>query len=153
MASDSRSTFFLDDISVGDTVTTGDYTVTKEEIIEFATRYDPQVFHTDEKGAVDTFFGGLAASGWHTAAMTMRLLVTTGFRFDGGVVGAGGEISWPSATRAGDVLHVESTVADVTPSRSRPDRGTVTLRSETKTADGEIRQVLVARLVVFRKPE
>ncbi|MCU1414750.1 MAG: maoC [Microbacteriaceae bacterium] len=152
MASDPRPALFLDNISVGDTVTTDEYVVTKQEIIEFATRYDPQVFHTDEEGAVDTFFGGLAASGWHTAAMTMRLLVTSGFAFSGGVVGAGGDISWPSATRAGDVLHVESTVAEITPSRSRPDRGTVTLRSETKTADGEIRQVLVARLVAFRKP-
>jgi acyl dehydratase len=152
MASDPRPTVHLDDLSVGDTTTTDEYRVTAEEIIEFATRYDPQVFHTDEKGAVDTFFGGLAASGWHTAAMTMRMLVTSGFPFDGGIVGAGGEISWPSATRAGDVLHVESTVAEITPSRSRPDRGTITLRSETKTADGEIRQVLVARLVVFKKP-
>jgi acyl dehydratase len=152
MASDPNSAVFLEDLSVGDTITTNEYVVTKEEIIEFATRYDPQVFHTDEEGAVDTFFGGLAASGWHTAAMTMRMLVTSGFLFGGGVVGAGGEISWPSATRAGDVLHVESTVAEITPSRSREDRGTVTLRSETQTADGTVRQVLVARLVVFRRP-
>ncbi len=152
MVPDPRPPLFLDDLSVGDTVTTGEYPVTSEEIIEFATRYDPQVFHTDEALAVDTFFGGLAASGWHTAAMTMRLLVTSGFPFSGGIVGAGGEISWPSATRAGDVLHVESTVAGIALSRSRPDRGTVTLRSETHTADGEVRQVLVARLVVFAKP-
>jgi acyl dehydratase len=152
MASESQSPLYLDDLSVGDTVSTGEYTVTTDEIIEFASRYDPQVFHTDEVGAVETFFGGLAASGWHTAAMTMRLLVTEGFRFTSGVIGAGGEISWPSATRPGDVLHVESTVAEITPSRSRPDRGTVTLRSETKTSDGEIRQVLVARLVVFSRP-
>ena len=96
--------------------------------------------------------GGLAASGWHTAALTMRLLVDGGAPIAGGVVGAGGEIAWPRPTRPGDVLTVESEVLAVTPSRSRPDRGMVTLRSTTLNQHGEAVQILTAKLVVPRRP-
>ena len=93
----------------------------------------------------------MAASGWHTAAITMRLLVEGGAPIAGGVIGAGGEVSWPKPTRPGDTLHVESEVVQVTPSRSRPGRGIVTLRSETRNRRDEIVQVLTAKLVVPRR--
>ncbi|MEP9369698.1 MaoC/PaaZ C-terminal domain-containing protein [Xanthobacter sp. VNH20] len=115
---------------------------------EFAGRYDPQPFHLDEETANSTLFGGLAASGWHTAAVTMRLLVRGGAPIAGGIIGAGGEIKWPRPTRPGDVLRVESEVVEITPSRSRPDRSRVRLRSETRNQTGDVVQVLVADLVV-----
>jgi acyl dehydratase len=141
---------YLDDLSVGDTFVTGERTVTAEEIVAFASEYDPQVFHLDAEAAKDTFFGGLAASGWHTAAITMSLLVTSGIPLADGLIGGGGALSWPTATRPGDTLHVESVIESIVPSRSRPDRGNVSLRSETKTSDGEIRQLFTVTMVVFR---
>ena len=98
-------------------------------------------------------FGGLAASGWHTAAVTMRLLVEGGAPIAGGVIGAGGEIAWPRPTRPGDELQVVSEVTAVTPSRSRPDRGIVVVRSETRNQRGEVVQLMTSKLVVPRRPE
>src|SRR5262249_3338609 len=98
-----------------------------------------------------TVFGGLVASGWHTAAITMRLLVGGGLRIAGGIVGAGGEIAWPSPVRPGAVLHVESEILEVRPSRSRPDRGGGPVRSGTPHQLGEVVQVFVATLVVPRR--
>ena len=122
------------------------------QIKAFAGQFDPQPFHLDDATAKDTLFAGLAASGWHTAAITMRLLVDGGAPIAGGVVGAGGEIAWPKPTRPGDILQVKSEILDVTPSRSRPDRGMVTIRSETFNQRGEIVQTLTAKLVVPRRP-
>ncbi len=119
-------------------------------IMAFASEYDPQPFHTDPAAAADTFFGGLAASGWQTAAITMRMLVE-GLPIAGGLIGAGGDIAWPRPTRPGDTLRVVSTVEKVTPSRSRPDRGSVVLRTETLNQNGEPVQVLVSRMVVPRR--
>lgn len=141
----------LDDLSVGQVFRSGPHTVDAEEIVGFAGAFDPQPFHLDEAAARGSFFGGLAASGWHTAAVTMRLIVES-VPIAGGVIGGGGEISWPRATRPGDTLTVESEVVEIRPSRSRPDRGTVTLRSETRNQDGAAVQVLISRLVVFRRP-
>ena len=143
---------YLDDISVGDTFVTDELAISAADIVEFASQFDPQVFHLDAEAAKDTFFRGLAASGWHTAAITMRLLVTSGMPLADGMIGAGGEVSWPSATRPGDVLHVEATVTDVRPSSSKPNQGLITVRSETMNADREVRQLLVAKLLVFRRP-
>lgn len=120
------------------------------QIIGFARQFDPQPFHLDEEAAKDTFFGGLAASGWHTMAITMRLLVES-LPFAQGVIGVGGEISWPRPTRPGDVLHVESKILDITPSRSRPNQGVVTVESRTLNQDGDMRQLLVAKLLAFRR--
>ena len=142
---------YLEDMSVGRKFTSGTCTIDAEAITRFASEFDPQPFHTDAEAAKKTFFGGLAASGWHTAAVTMRLLVES-VPIAGGVIGGGGEVSWPKATRPGDALQVESEVLEVRPSRSRPDRGTITLQSETRTQDGEVVQVLTSRLVVFRRP-
>jgi acyl dehydratase len=143
----------LDDVTPGQRFTSASHMIDADQIKAFAREFDPQPFHLDEEAAKDTFFGGLAASGWHVAAITMKLLVGDAAPFQGGVIGAGGEISWPKPTRPGDVLTVESEVLDVTPSRSRPDRGMVTMRSETRNQRGEVAQVLTAKLMVPRRVE
>jgi len=144
---------YLEDVFVGQKFVTGTYTMTADAIKAFATDYDPQPFHTDEDAAKDTFFCGLAASGWHTAAVTMRLQIDSGPPIAGGMIGAGGEISWPRPTRPGDVLHVESEITEVKPSKSRPERGFATMKSETKNQNGEVVQLLVVKLLVWRRPE
>jgi acyl dehydratase len=142
---------YLDDLQVGQRFSSGTHLVDAEEIKAFAAQFDPQPFHLDDAAAQGTLFGGLAASGWHTAAITMRLLVETGLPLMGGIIGAGGEISWPRPTRPSDVLCVVSEIEEVTPSRSRPDRGMVRVRSETRNQRDEVVQVLVSRLVVPRR--
>ena len=142
---------YLDDIKPGDQYTTQTYKMTEDEITAFARSFDPQPFHTDKEAAKDTFFQGLAASGWHTAAITMRLIVESGLPLAGGIIGAGGQLTWPQPTRPGDILHVESTVLEVTPSRSRPERGMITVENLTKTENGDVVQKLVVKLVVPRR--
>ena len=142
---------YLDDLESGQRFTSGSHLVDEAQIKAFARQFDPQPFHLDDDAARRTLFAGLAASGWHTAAITMRLLVETGLPLAGGIVGAGGEISSPKPTRPGDVLTVTSEVEEIVPSRSRPDRGMVRVRSETRNQRDEIVQVLVARLVVPRR--
>jgi len=151
-ADKSSGALYLDDLRIGQRFRSGTHTVDEAQIKAFAAQFDPQPFHLDDATARDTLFAGLAASGWHTAAITMRLLVDGGAPLAGGIVGAGGEINWPKPTRPGDVLRVESEVIEVTPSRSRPDRGMVTVRSETLNQRGETVQVLTAKLVVPRHP-
>jgi len=142
---------YLDDLHIGQRFKSGTHTIDAVEIKAFARQFDPQPFHLDDGAAKDTIFSGLAASGWHTAAITMRLLVDSGLPLAGGIVGAGGEIAWPKPTRPGDTLQVESEVMDITPSRSRPDRGTVTVRSVTRNQKNEVVQELKARLIVPRR--
>ena len=101
----------LDDLHVGQRFTSASHTIDEAQIKAFASQFDPQPFHTDEEAAKGTFFKGLAASGWHTAAITMRLNVEGGLPLAGGIIGAGGEITWPAPTRPGDTLHVESRTA------------------------------------------
>ncbi len=149
-AGDDR--LYFDDLQVGQRFASRSHALDEAQIKAFAAEFDPQPFHLDGEAAKSTLFAGLAASGWHTAAITMRLLVEGGAPIAGGVVGAGGEISWPRPTRPGDILQVESEVLEVTPSRSRPDRGMVTLRSETRNQRGEVVQILTAKLVVPRRP-
>jgi len=144
--------FYLEDLSPGQRFVSATKRVDADEIKDFARRFDPQPFHLDEESAKDTFFGGLAASGWHVAALTMSLLVEGGAPIAGGVVGAGGEIAWPKPTRPGDILQVTSEVIEVIPSKSRPNRGMVSLRSETRNQNGDVVQVLTAKLVVPRRP-
>ena len=143
--------FFLDDLEVGRHFSSRSHTVTADEIKAFAAQFDPQPFHLSEEAAKGTLFGGLAASGWHTAAITMRLLVESGLPLRGGIIGTGGEVSWPKPTRPGDTLTVFSEIEEITPSRSRPDRGMIRVRSETRNQDGETVQVLIAKLVVPRR--
>jgi acyl dehydratase len=121
------------------------------EIKEFAARYDPQPFHMDDAAARGALFGGLVASGWHTAAVSMRLQVESGLPIAGGMIGIGGEMNWPRPTRPGDVLRVVSEILEVTPSRSRPDRGVVRVRSETRNQRDEVVQILDAKLFVPRR--
>ena len=147
----SSNRLFLEDLTIGQRFISGSHAVSAEEIKGFAAAYDPQPFHLDEAAAKRTLFGGLAASGWHTAALTMRLNVETGLPIAGGIIGAGGEISWPKPLRPGDSVHVESEVLEIVPSRSRPDRGIATIESRTLNQRGEIVQILKAKLVVFRK--
>jgi acyl dehydratase len=149
--SQGNGVLYLEDVQVGQRFRSGTHALDEAQITAFAREFDPQPFHTDAEAAKDSLFDGLAASGWHTAAVTMKLLVDGGAPFAGGVIGAGGEINWPAPTRPGDVLRVESEVMAVTPSRSRPDRGIVTVRSETINQRGEVAQVLVAKLVVPRR--
>jgi acyl dehydratase len=146
---DERILYF-DDLHVGQRFTTRTHQLDVEQIKAFARQFDPQPFHLDEDLAGKSFFGGLVASGWHTAAISMRLIAED-LPLAGGVIGAGGEISWPGPTRPGDVLHVECEVLELRPSRSRPDRGMVTFRNETRNQRGEAAQVLVAKLVVPRR--
>ena len=143
-------TVYLEDLRVGAVFTSSEYALDVAQIGEFAQRFDPQPFHLNEEAAKDTFFGGLAASGWHTAAITMRLLVES-LPFAGGVIGAGGDISWPRPTRPGDVLHVVTTIMEIAPSRSKPERGIVTVQSDTLNQHGDVCQRLVARLLAFRR--
>ena len=150
---DGRDPLYLDELVVGQTFTSGSHTLDQATIIAFATQFDPQSFHLDPEAAAHSFFAGLAASGWHTAAITMRLLVESGPPLAGGIIGAGGEITWPRPTRPGDTLHVVSEVVAIVPSRSRPDRGMVHLKSETRNQDGDVAQLLVAKLVVPRRPD
>ena len=151
--STNPSPLYLDDLTPGQRFTSATRQVDAAEIKTFARQYDPQPFHLDEEDARDTFFGGLAASGWHVAAITMSLLVEGGAPIAGGVVGAGGEIAWPRPTRPGDSLQVTSEVVEIVPSKSRPNRGMVTLRSETRNQLGDVVQTLTAKLVVPRRPE
>lgn len=152
MTQPALTLYFLDDLQVGQRFTSGSLQIDEAQIKAFAGQFDPQPFHLDHEAAKSTLFGGLAASGWHTAALTMKLMVESGAPFSGGIVGAGGDITWPRPTRPGDVLTVFSEVLEVTPSRSRPDRGMVTLRSETRNQRDEVLQVLTAKLVVPRRP-
>ena len=144
---------YLDDLRVGQRFVSGTYRIDEEQLRAFAGQFDPQPFHLDAEAAKETFFGGLVASGWHTAAITMRLLVESGLPIAGGIIGAGGEIAWPKPVRPGDVLQVQSEVLELRPSRSRPDRGIATVRSETRNQRGDTVQVLVAKLVVPRSAQ
>ena len=143
---------YLEDFAVGQRFTSAAHTLDAEQIKAFARQFDPQPFHLDEAAAENTFFHGLAASGWHTAAITMSLLVKSGMPIAGGLIGAGGELTWPRPTRPGDTLTVESEVLAVTPSRSRPERGMITVRSITRNQKGEAVQDMTTRMLVWRKP-
>ena len=151
MAETAPRLLYLDDLAVGQTFSSGSYTLTEEKLKAFAAEYDPQPFHLDHDAARGTLFRGLAASGWQTAAITMRLLVESPVRLADGIIGAGGEIKWPHPTRAGDTLTVRTEVIELLPSRTRPKQGIVVMRSETVNQNGTVVQVLISRLVTFRR--
>jgi len=143
---------YLEDFQPGQRFGSGRLRVEGARIKSFATEFDPQPFHLDDDAARDTFFKGLAASGWHTAAMTMRLLVDGELRPAGGIIGAGfEEMRWPRPVRPGDELHVESEVLEVRPSKSRPDQGLIKVRTTTSNQNGEPVQVFVGNLIVLRR--
>jgi len=152
MAVDPDGLLYLDDLVIGQRFTSATEAIDADQIRDFASRFDPQVFHLDPDAAEATIFKGLAASGWHTAALTMRLMVKSAPPLAGGLVGAGAEIVWPMPTRPGDVLHVVGEITDVRASRSKPDRGIVSLRCETRNERGDVVQVLNSKLIVPRRP-
>jgi acyl dehydratase len=147
----SDQLLYLEDLQPGQRFVTETYTVSEDEILRFAREFDPQPFHLNAAAARETLFGGLAGSGWHTASLTMRLMVQTGPPIAGGILGVGGEIAWTSPMRPGDTLQVLSEVIEVTPSRSRPERGIAMLRNETRNQRGEVVQTFVAKIIVRRR--
>jgi len=144
--------YYLEDLHVGQRFTSGSYVMEAARIKEFAAEFDPQAFHLDENVAQTSVFKGLAASGWHTAAVAMRLLVTGDLRIANGIVGLGGEIAWPRPTRPGNVLHIESEIVAITPSQSKPQQGIVTVRSTMLNQHDEAVYILIAKLLVPRRP-
>ena len=145
--------FHFEDLAVGQTFETGTVTVEADMIRAFAAEFDPQPFHLGEEAARASLFGGLVASGWHTAALSMGLLVGGELRVVGGLIGMGAEdLRWPRPVRPGDVLRVVSEVLDLRPSRSRPDRGIVRVRNTTLNQDGQPVMVATVNMVVPRRP-
>lgn len=142
---------YLEDLRVGQRFTSDTYLMEESRIKEFAAEFDPQPFHLDETAGQASVFKGLVASGWHTAAVAIRLLATGGLPIANGVIGFGGEISWPRPTRPGDVLHIESEIVEITPSRSKPQQGVVTVRSRMLNQNGEVVYLLTAKLLVFKR--
>ena len=148
-----KDPLFLEDLTPGRRFTAGPVTVTEEEIIAFASRYDPQPFHTDPGAArAHPLFQGLAASGWHTAALTMPLVIEAVGHIADGIIGGGGELLWPRPVRPGDSLSLEIEVLEAAPSRSRPDRGSAVVRIRTLNQHGDEVQVFTPRIVVPRRP-
>ena len=144
-------TLYLEDLSVGQVFRSEPRVVTLEEMIAFARDNDPQYFHVDAEAAKGSLFGELIASGWQTAALSMRLLVEGPAPFAGGLIGVGAEISWPKPVRPGDSIRIEGEVTDINRSRSRPDRGIVTVRLTTYNQRDEPVQKINARAVVFAR--
>jgi len=141
----------FDDLKIGDRFKSEPLDVTEKEVIEFAHKFDPQMFHLNRKEAEGTLFKGLVASGWHTAAMTMRLFVQT-LNFAEGAIGLGvDELRWPTAVQPGDVLAVETEILDLRPSRSKPGYGIIRLRNVTTNQHGEIVQTMLANAMVSRR--
>lgn len=143
---------YLEDLHVGQRFESTPYRMDEAGIKAFAREFDPQPFHLDESAAQDSVFRGLSASGWHTAAVAMRLLVTGGLPLADGILGLGGELAWPNPTRPGDTLRVESEVLEILPSRSKPDRAVVRVRSTTLNQRGEPVHLFTAKILVFRRP-
>jgi len=144
---------YFEDFVAGQVFKSGRLQVSREQIIEFAAQFDPQPYHLDEEAARKSAFRGLAASGWHTTALTMRLIVDGEFKPAGGILGVGfDELSWPRPVRPGDELHATSEVLEVRPSKSRPDRGVIRVRTTTFNQNDEIVQSYVGNLIVPRRP-
>jgi acyl dehydratase len=145
-------TLYLDDLAVGDQFGTHEVTLTREGCKAFAAEFDPQPFHLDEAAGRQSVFGRLAASGWYTASLSMRLLVEGEMQIAGGLIGLGGEMKWPRPTYPGDTLRVETAVLDVRVSESKPDRGIVTVRNRTLNQHGEAVQLAVVKMLVPKRP-
>lgn len=147
------SPLYLEDITVGQTFVTGTVEVEIEKVKAFAAEFDPQPFHLDPVAARASMFGELVASGWHTAALTMRLLVDGEFQIAGGLIGLGvEEVRWPRPVRPGDVLRVHSEVLNVRASKSQPDRGIVKMRNTTLNQAGEPVMVQLVNIIAPRRP-
>jgi acyl dehydratase len=144
---------YFEDLKAGDRFKSGTYKVTEEQIVSFAREFDPQPFHLDPAVARQPMFKGLIASGWHTAAITMRLFVQT-LNFAEGAIGLGvDELRWPNAVRPGDVLQVETEIVDLRESRSKPSQGIVRIRNVTTNQRGEVVQTMFASALVLRRSD
>lgn len=144
---------YFEDLAAGQIFGTATVKVDIDSIKAFAARFDPQSFHMDEAAARSSFFGGLVASGWHTAAMSMKLMVEGEFRIVGGLIGLGvEELRWPRPVHPGDVLRVETEVLQLRPSNSQPDRGIVKLRNTTMNQNSEKVMTQVVNIIVPRRP-
>jgi len=142
---------YFEDIAAGQTYRSPELRIDAAAITEFAARFDPQPFHLDDAAARDSLFEGLAASGWHTAALTMKLCLSSDFQPAGGIIGVGGELLWPRAVRPGDALHVEIEVLETRTSRSRPRQGVVKIRITTLNQQGDPVQTFTPTLFVDRR--
>jgi acyl dehydratase len=144
---------YFEDLKAGDRFKSGTYKVTEEQIVSFAREFDPQPFHLDPAVARQPMFKGLIASGWHTAAITMRLFVQT-LNFAEGAIGLGvDELRWPNAVRPGDVLQVETEIVDLRESRSKPSHGIVRIRNVTANQRDEVVQTMFASALVLRRSD
>ena len=144
---------YLEDIKIGDRFKSREYEMTLDEIKKFASQYDPQVFHLDEEKAKDhPIFQGIAASGWHTSSIVMRLW-TECFPIADGLIGLEGSMRWPKPTRPGDILHVEVELTDIIPSKSKPDRGIVVYSTQALNQHGDVLLNSSTKILVFRKPQ
>jgi acyl dehydratase len=145
---------YFDDFAVGEiSKPKGRIKVTTDDIIAFAKQYDPQPFHLDDEAAKKSIFGRLVASGWHTAAITMRLVADSEDRAAIGSIGLGFEaMQWPRPVLPGDELRIESEVLAMRPSRTRPDRGVMKMRTRTLNQHGQVVQDLTANIMVPRRP-
>lgn len=141
---------YLEDLSVGQRFISAPHLIDADQIKKFAKEFDPQPFHLSEEGAAKSIFGSLAASGWHTAALTMRLLVESVPLADG-LIGAELQLAWPKPTRPGMTLQLFSEILEITPSRSKPHMAIVTMRNETRDQDGEALQVFTVKMPVFKR--
>ena len=142
---------YLEDLHVGQRFESDPHTLDLEQIKDFASKFDPQPFHLDEAAAEKSMFKGLAASGWHTAALTMRMLVESVPLADG-LVGAELQLAWPRPTRPGMTLRVFSEIVDIVPSRSKPNMAIVTMRNETRDDEGNVLQIFSVKMPVFKRP-
>ena len=144
---------YLEDLHIGDRFGSDTFEVTEKNIVAFAREFDPQEFHLDAMAAEQSIFKGLSASGWHTAAISMRLFVTGELKLAGGSIGLGvDELRWPQPVRPGDVLRLETEIIDVRASRSKPDRGIIRIRNVTTNQRGEVVQTFLAFVMVRRRP-
>jgi acyl dehydratase len=145
---------YFEDFAVGDVhKPVGRVRVEKDEIIAFAKQYDPQPFHLSDEGGRKSIFGRLVASGWHTAALTMRLVAGSEYRAVEGTIGLGTDnLRWPIPVVPGDELRIESEVIEKRPSNSRPDRGLLKIRTRTFNQAGQVVQELIANAMVPRRP-
>jgi acyl dehydratase len=144
---------YLEDLHVGQRFVSGTHRMDEARIKEFAREFDPQLFHLDDAAARASVFCGLAASGWHTAAVAMRLLVDGGLPLGNGIIGMGGDLAWPKPTRPGDTLHVESEILEIVPSRSKPNQAIVKVRSTTLNQHGETVHSFTSKCLVFKRPQ
>jgi acyl dehydratase len=142
---------YFDDLIAGERFESATFSVTADAIVEFGRQWDPQSFHIDPVRAKQTMFGGLIASGWHTAAITMRLFVQT-LDFAEGAIGLGvDELRWPTPVRPGDILQVETEIVDARPSRSKPSHGIIRLRNTTRNQRNEVVQTMFASALVPKR--